>query len=159
MNYSPAFKWAVGLFLPLTLVWKLAARTGEVGAPAEAEVGLKIADFLVRQHFTVAALSPSVGGLSAVRATAGTCHIIIAESHPIAWNRDVIRRNSTPSDHVFVVFHGKVYADQPTSLTVSDFLWTRLRRELGFNAQAVPVLAVIAAPYCGAEQLPWDEFR
>jgi len=92
-----------------------------------------------------------------LQATAGSCRMVVAKSPPIGSDRDVIRRLATGTDRVFVVYRGKVYADQPTWLTVSDFLWARLQRELGLNAQAAPVLAVIAAPNCGAEQLFWDE--
>ena len=68
----------------------------------------------------------------------------MANSNPIAWDRDVIRSNATAADRVFVVFRGKTYKDQPTWLTVPYFLWARLQRELGLRAQAAPVLVVIA---------------
>jgi hypothetical protein len=71
----------------------------------------------------------------------------------------MIRRFATPSDRVFVVFQGSVYKQQPTWLTVADFLWRRFRRELGFNARAAPLIAVIGSAQCDAERLPWDELR
>src|SRR5262249_37191724 len=49
------------------------------------------------------------------------------------------------------------YAEQPTWLTVPDFLWARFRRELGMNAQPTPVLAVIATETCGGGGLAGEE--
>ena len=43
------------------------------------------------------------------------------------------------ADTIFVVFGGRIYAEQPTWLTVSDYLWARFRRELGLKAEATPV--------------------
>ena len=92
-----------------------------------------------------------------LRANAGACRILIANSNPLAWDRDVISRNATVADRSFVVFRGRVYAEQPTWLTVPDFLWSRFQRELGLRAHAAPLLAVIATTSCNAERLPWGE--
>ena len=92
-----------------------------------------------------------------IRATAGACRVLVATSHPIAWDRDVFRHNATVADRVFVVFRGRTYKEQPTWLTVPYFLWLRLQRELGLGPQAAPLLAVIATASCNAERLPWSE--
>ena len=150
-------KWFVLLLLPLTLAWKLAARTGDVPEPWEKEAQLKVAEFLRRQHFTVAVSDNMEEGRPAIHATAGACRMLIAKSPPIGSDRDMIRRYATAADRVFVVFHGAVYAEQPTWLTVSDSLWSRFRRELGLKTEASPVLAVVATSNCAAERLPWNE--
>jgi hypothetical protein len=155
---SPALKWFVLLLLPITLGFKLAVHAGaELGGVNDKQVQLKVADFLSRQHFNVVSFEDFVEGRPMIRATAGVCRMLVAKSPAIGWDRDVLRQLVTPGDRMFVVYRGKVYADQPTWLTVSEFLWARLRREIGFNAQAAPVLAVIAAENCGAERLSWDE--
>ena len=92
-----------------------------------------------------------------LRASAGPCRILVANSDPIAWDSDAIRRNAMAADRVFVVFRGRIYKDPPTWLTVPYFLWSRLERELGLRAQAAPLLSVIATASCGAERLPWSE--
>ena len=152
-------KWFVLLLLPLTLGWKLAVRPSDSGELKEKDAQGKIAEFLVRQHFTVAVSDKMEEGRPAIRATAGACRMLVAKSPAMGWDRDMIRRHATVADEVFVVFAGKIYAEQPTWLTVSDFLWTRLRRELGVNVQPTPVLVVIATTSCAAERLPWDELR
>ena len=157
MSSSPVLKWGVLLLLPLTLGWKLAVRPGDSGELKEKETQLKIAEFLVRQRFAVAVSEKMDEGQPAIRATAGACRILVAKSPALGWDRDMIRRNATAADEIFVVFAGKVYTEQPTWLTVPDFLWARFRRELGMNAQPTPVLAVIATTNCGAERLPWKE--
>jgi hypothetical protein len=155
---SPALKWFVLLLLPLTLGLKLAVRAGgELGEFSDKQVQLEVADFLSRQHFNVVSLEKFEEGRPMIRATAGVCRMLVAKSPAIGSDRDVLRQLLTPADQIFVVYRGKVYADQPTWLTVSDFLWARLRREIGLNTQAAPVLAVIAAENCNAERLPWDE--
>jgi hypothetical protein len=157
VSYSPVLKWGLILLLPLTLAWKLAVRPGDSGELKEKETQVKVAEFLVRQHFAVASSETMAEGRPAIRATAGACRLLVAKSPALGWDREMIRRNATGADEVFVVFAGKIYAEQPTWLTVSDFLWARLRRELGMNAQPTPVWAVIATTSCEAERLPWNE--
>jgi hypothetical protein len=157
VNSSRALKWSVLLLLLLTLGWKLAVRPVDSSELKEKETQLKVADFLARQRFTVAVSEKMAEGQPTIRATAGACRLLIAKSPALGWDRELIRRYATVADQVFVVFAGKVYAEQPTWLTVPDFLWARFRRELGMNAQPTPILAVIATTSCAAERLPWNE--
>jgi hypothetical protein len=162
VSYSPALKWIVLLLLllPLTLGWKLAVRpAGDSGEPAEKEAQRKVAEFLSRQYFTVALSEQTGAGQPTIRATAGACRMLVAQSPALGWDRDLIRRHATPTDRVFVVFRGKVYQEQPTWLTVSDFFWARFRSQLGLKAQAAPVLGIIATANCNAERLPWNELQ
>ena len=153
---STALKWFLIVALPLTLGLKLVVRPDRSVA-SETDVQQKVAEFLRRQRFTVA-LSDRTGEGQYImlRASAGPCRILVANSDPIAWDSDVIRRSATAGDHVFVVFRGRTYDDQPTWLTAPYFLWSRLQRELGLPAQAAPLLSVIATAGC-AERLPWSE--
>jgi hypothetical protein len=158
VRFSPALKWFIVLLLPITLAWKLAVRPGaDLGELNDRQVQLRVAEFLFRQHFNVASAEKIEEGRPMIQATAGACRMLVAKSTAIGSDRDVIRRLAAPTDHVFIIYRGRVYVDQPTWLTVSDFLWARLRREMGLNARATSVLAVIAAANCGAERLPWDE--
>jgi hypothetical protein len=159
VNSSPAFKWLVLLLLlPITLGVKLVVRpSAELGELSDKQIQLRVAEFLFRQHFTVVSSEKIEEGRPIIQASAGACRVVVAKSPAIGSDRDVIRRLATATDRVFAVYRGKVYVDQPTWLTVSDYLWARLQRELGLNAQAAPVLAVIAGLNCGAEQLSWNE--
>ncbi len=149
-------KWGILILLPLTLGWKLVVRPVDSGE-FKRQPQLEVAEFLVRQHFVVAVSEQVQEGHPAIRATAGACRMLIAMSPALGWNRDVIRRDATVADRVFVVFAGKIYEEQPTWLTVPDFLWARFKRELGLKAEAAPLFAVIATTTCAAERLPWKE--
>jgi hypothetical protein len=154
VNCSPVLKWSLlVLALTLTLGSKLVVRP-DLRAPGAKDVQQTVAEFLGRQRFTVA-LPDRAGDM--IRASAGPCRILVANSNPIAWDSDTIRRSATAADRVFVVFRGRTYEDQPTWLTVPYFLWSRLKRELGLPAQTAPLLSVIATAGCGAERLPWSE--
>jgi hypothetical protein len=156
VNCSRVLKWFLIVALPLTLGSKLIVRP-DLGAPSGKDVQQQVAKFLGQQRFTVA-LSDQLGeGQVMIRAGAGACRILVANSSPIAWDSAAIRRNATAADRVFVVFRGRTYEDQPTWLTVPYFLWSRVRRELGLPAHTAPLLAVIASPSCDAERLPWGE--
>jgi hypothetical protein len=158
VRFSPALRWFILLLLPITLGWKLAVRpAADLGERNDKQVQLEVAEFLARQHFSVASSEHIEAGRPMIQATAGGCRMLIAKSPAIGSDRDVLRRYAEAADQVFVVFRGKVYADQPDWLTVSDFLWARFRRELGFDARAAPVLAVIAGANCGADRLSWEE--
>jgi hypothetical protein len=151
-------KWFVLLLLlPLTLGWKLAVRPGGSSEIKEKDAQIEVAEFLVRQHFSVAVSRNVEAGQPAVRATAGACRMLVAESPAMGWDREQIRRYATGADRVFIVFRGKVYAEQPTWLTVLDFLRARFWRELGLKSQPARVFAVIATASCEAERLPWNE--
>jgi hypothetical protein len=157
VNCSPVIKWSLLILtLTLTLGSKLIARP-DLRARGEKDVQQMVAEFLDRQRFTVALADRTGEGQYMVRASAGPCRIRVANSDPIAWDSDAIRRNATAADRVFVVFRGRTYEDQPTWLTVPYFLWSRLQRELGLPAQTAPLLSVIATDGCGAERLPWSE--
>jgi hypothetical protein len=145
------------LLLPLTLAWKLAVRTSHSADIADKEVQQRVAEFLMRQHFVVSVSAEASEGRPSIHATAGLCRMLIARSPTMGWDRDMVGRYATDADRVFVVFAGRIYGAQPTWLTIPDFLWARVRRELGFQAHAAPVLAVIAPPSCEAERLPWGE--
>jgi hypothetical protein len=158
MSSFPVLKWFVILLLPVTLGLKLIVRPGaDLGELNDRQVQRRVAEFLSRQHFSVVSADKVEEGRPLVQASIGACRMIVAKSPAIGSDRDVLRRLATATERVFAVYRGKVYADQPTWLTVSDYLWARLQRELGLNTQSAPVLAVVAAPSCGAEQLSWDE--
>jgi hypothetical protein len=142
--------------LPLTLGWKLAARQGDAGEPKQ-DPQRRVIEFLTRQHFVAG--PTNAGGRPTVRASAGACHMVVTLPERIGWQTDEIRRHATSANRVFFVVRGKIYAEHPTWLTVSDYLWSRFRRELGFRVQTTPVLAVIATPICDAERLPWNQLH
>jgi hypothetical protein len=156
VSCSPALKWLIILLLPVTLGWKLVARQGGANEPHE-NPQVRVAEFLVRQHFTV--IGPTNTGDSMVRAAAGPCQIAVTQSDTIGWRSSEIRSRATSEHLVFFVVGGKVYAEQPTWLTVSRYLWFRFQRELGFKVQAMPVFAVIAGKSCDAERLPWAQLH
>jgi hypothetical protein len=153
---SPALRWLLILALPLTLGAKLMVRP-DLSAPSAKDIQQKVAQFLDRQHFSIALADQLGEGKIMVRAGAGACRMLVANPSPMASDREIIRINATPADHVFVVFRGKTYKDQPTWLTVPYFLWSRLKRELGLPSRPAPLLTVISTPSCNAERLPWDE--
>jgi len=155
---SPALKWLVLLLLLPTLGLKMVLRpSADAGDSDDRQVQLRVADFLFRQHFIPVSSEKIEHGRPMIQAIAGSCRLLVAKSPAIGSDLDLIRRLAAATDLVFVVYRGRVYADPPTWLTVLDFLWIRLRRELGANAQFAPMLAVVAAPNCGAEQLSWGE--
>ena len=157
VSFSRGFKWFVILLLSLTLVLKIITRVSTADAPERASIQQRVNEFLVRQHFSLAPLQSGPDGAPIFGATAGPCRMLISPASPMAWERDAIRRYANANDRVFVVFGGKIYSHQPTWLTVPDFLWVRLQRELGRNLQPTTILTVIADPTCEADRLPWSE--
>jgi hypothetical protein len=164
VSYSLALRWIILPLLLLTLGWKVAVQLSgsqEGGQPGGSQEGTKssskIAEFLVRQRFTVATFQNAQVGEPAIQASAGDCRILIAESRSDGSDQDRLRHYATARDTVFVVFGGRIYAEQPTWLTTFDYLWSKFLRELGSKAPATPVFTVIATKSCGAERLPWTE--
>ena len=123
------FKWSIVLLLPLTLGWKLAVRPSNSSELKQKEPHLEVAEFLRRQHFSVAVSDKIEEGQPAIRATSNTCRILVAKSPATGWDRDQIRKYATATDRVFVVFRGQIYPEQPTLLTVA----TPCERGFGAN--------------------------
>jgi hypothetical protein len=163
VSYSPALRWLFPLLLLLVLVllsfgWKLVVQRDNSGGLRESDDYLKVAEFLVRQHFSVTRVAEKLeAGVPTIQGTAGVCRVLVAKSVSDGSDRDRIRNYATAADTVFVVFGGRTYTEQPTWLTTFDALWSKFRRELGFNAHATPVFVVIATKSCRAEQLPWHQ--
>jgi hypothetical protein len=155
---SRALKWLVlAVLLSLTLGWKLVARSTVGEQPTERDVQVAVAEFLVRQHFSVSISERVEEGKPAIGANSGSCRMLVAKSPALGWDRDLIRRYAEAEDRIFVVFRGRIYSDQPTFLTVFDALSSRFWRELGFKVSPKPVLAVVARINCDAERLSWDQ--
>jgi hypothetical protein len=159
VSYSTALKWLVLPLLGLSLAWKLAVRPGDSPSTVERDLQLDVAQFLARQHFIVTTSNEIQEGQPDIRATAGVCRILIAQSPVMGSDRDMLGRLATADDRVFVVFHGKVYQEQPTWLTVPSSLWARFQRQLGFKVQTSAVLTVVATATCDAERLPWEQLN
>jgi hypothetical protein len=154
MSCSPALKGLIILLLPLTLGWKLTVHPDD---PRELTQGL--VEFFARHHFDVLVTEDNMGQSPIVLATASECRLLAGKISSDGDNWQLHRRFAAQTDHIFVVFHGRVYPAQPTTLTAFSDLWSRFLRETGLVRHQTPVIAVIASSACNAEQLPWHELR
>jgi len=151
--------FVLALLLVLTLGLKLVVNPNDSTESKESGAQLRVADFLRRQNFSATAAGQVMEGQPSILATTGACRMLVVKSPATGWARDALRGQASAGDHVFFVFRGKVYADQPTWLTVPNALWARFRRGLGVKVQDPSALAVIATANCNAERLPWNELN
>ena len=159
MKSSRGIKYLIILlFLSLTLAWKVIARATPHEQPTDRNIQVRVAEFLIRQHFSVSMMERAEEGKPAITANSGSCRMIVMRSPALGWDRDLVRRYADAEDQVFVVFRGRIYSDQPTFQTAVDALWSRFQGELGFTSWPSPVLGVVARTICGADRLPWDKF-
>jgi hypothetical protein len=152
VNFSPVLKWILLLLLLISLAWKSAIRIDYSSNLEE-----KIRSFLVRNHFIVTVSEEMIRDHRTFQASRAACRMLITEISSRGWERDSISSRATVVEQVFIVFGGKIYAEQPTWLTASDFLWYKLLSELGLKVRPTPLIAVIATKSCNAERLPWYE--
>jgi hypothetical protein len=152
VNFSPVLKWVVPLLLLISLGWKSAIRIDY-----SSNLEDKIRSFLGRNHFFVTVSEEMIRDHRTFRASKPACQMLVTEISHRGWERDAINGRATVLEQVFIVFGGKIYAEQPTWLTASDFLWYKLLSELGLKVRPTPLLAVIATKTCDAERLPWYE--
>ena len=152
MKFSPALKWLVLLLLPLSLGWKLAVHPDYTD-----DLTGKVGTFLTRYDFVVVVHKIEMPGAPYILATRGGCQMLIAKPSYRGSDNAMIRRRASAAERVFVVFGGKVYTEQPTWLTVPDYLWAKFLGELGFKPHPTSLIAVIARKTCDAERLPWSE--
>jgi hypothetical protein len=154
MSYSPALKWFIVLLLPLTLGWKLT-----VGPDDPSEVNDSLVEFFARHHFGVIVTEDDMGQSPVIQATAAACRVLAGKISSDGGNWQLPRRFAGPTDHVFAVFHGRVYSTQPTLLTAASDLWSRFLRPMGLMRHQSSVIAIVASATCSAEGLPWEELR
>ena len=154
MNSSSAFRSFIAGVLLLTIGWKIAIQPDDQNYLKE-----DLIKFFERNHFNVVVTDEVVNFTPIIRATTASCHLQIARLTPDGSNRDLIRHLATGTDRSFVVFRGTVYAQQPLSWTILNYLWSRFLRELGLVRHITPVIAVAANSSCNAERLPWGELQ
>ena len=154
MNSSSTFKWMLAIALVLSVAWKAAIRSGVENDDKE-----HLVDFLKRNHFEVSPAEQIVNDVSMIRAQTASCSLKIVQLAPNGSNRDLFRSLAAGADRAFVVFRGKVYAQQPILWTVLDDFWVRHLRELGVTTHSTPVIAVAATSSCDAERIPWNKLR
>lgn len=157
MKSSRGFKFLLSATLVFTLGCKLLLRPAASGEGAMSPQS-QLAEFLTRQHFSVSVVEHPADGQPSVVASTGVCRISAFRSPAMGSDRDLVRRLALPTDEVFVVYRGKIYNEQPTWLTVSDFLWARALRELGISSTERAVYAIISPKNCSVSRLPWEEF-
>jgi hypothetical protein len=154
VSYSNVFKWTVIFLLSVSIAWKIAI-------PPDDENDLKdhLIEFLQRNRFEVTASERMVNYMPIIEANTASCQLTIARLFPNGSNRDLIQHLAENTDRLFIVFRGRVYAEQPIFLTVVNYFWSRFLRELGVIRHITPIIAVAAKSSCNAEALPWDELR
>lgn len=157
MKYSRGFKFLLGAALISTLGFKLLLKPATSSENPTTAAQARLADFLTRQHFRVSVVEHAAEGQASIVASTGVCRILAVRSPAMGWDRDLVRRQASPGDEVLVLYRGKIYNEQPTLRTVSDFLWGRILRELGINSTERAIYAIISPKSCNASFLPWDE--
>jgi hypothetical protein len=152
-NFSRMLKWVLLLLLLVTsLGWKSVVRIDYFSNLED-----KMRGFLVRNHFLFTVSEEIIRDHRTFRATKPACLLLVTEISHRGWEREAMNKRAASGDQVFIVFGGKIYAEQPIWLTAADFLRYKLLSELGFRVFPTPVIAVIATDSCHAEQLPWHE--
>jgi hypothetical protein len=156
MSCSPAPKWLIAVLLPLTLGWKLTVHPDD-----PTELNDSLIEFFARHHFEVLVTEDGMGLWQSpvIQATASACRLLAGKISSDGDDWQLTQRLVAPTNHIFVVFRGRVYPAQPTSLTAFSELWSRFLRETGLARHQTSVIAVVASTTCAAEQLPWYELR
>lgn len=136
----------------LTLIGKLTAGSDPSVGPKDDLIA-----FLTRQQFEVHVLEEWSDDMPIIRATSNHCKMEIAKASPDGWNDDLLHARAAAADHVFTVFRGKVYVNQPTWLSAGYALLSKSLQSLKLVRYPTPVIRVIAQKSCKAELLPWHK--
>ena len=123
MSCSSAFKWFLTVVLLLSIAWKITIRYDHQSDPND-----RLVDFFARKHFDVAVTEQS--GIQIIQANTASCSLRIARLASNGSDQDLVRDLAGGSDHLFVIFRGQVYAQQPIFWTVFNDIWSRHLREL-----------------------------
>jgi hypothetical protein len=151
VNSFSTFKW-LAVILPLLLLsvaWKI------VTAINQHEPKNALIDFFEHNHFVVT--EQTLYGVLIIQAKADSCQLQAIRLAPDGSNGDLVRHLFDFTDRFFVVFNGRMYAQQPVFWTVINNVWSVSLGQLGLASHAAPIIGVAANPSCDAERLPWDE--
>jgi hypothetical protein len=154
VNSSNIFRWFLAAVLALSVSWKFA-----ISSDREDRTKDIIVNFLTSNHFEVSSTDQIANSFPVLRATSHSCTLQIVRLAPNGADRDLFRHISLGADRTFVVFRGKVYAQQPIWWTLLDDIWSRHLREIGLSKRVAAVFGIAARSSCQAEQLPWDELH
>ena len=148
MNSSIVFKCILAVALLLSIAWKVT-----IPSYNQDTLDDDVIEFLKRNAFNV--LLTELNGIPVIEAKNGSCTLQVIRLQPDGSNGHLIRHVLTGADRLFVVFRGRVYAQQPVFLTVIGTLWSRVLRGARLIRHIPPVIAVGANRGCNAERLPW----
>jgi hypothetical protein len=137
----------------LTFAWKLAVGPGDPNEYATA-----LAQFLRQSDFgDIKTERIMTDDIWMVHAHKGECDLFVFELvSSNGFTKDLIRTFTGSSDEVFIVSRGSVHDYDSTWLAVTDEIYARILRKIGF-ARAARVLGVAAKPTCDARRLPWNK--
>ena len=152
MSFSPALKWLIAIFLPLTLAWKLTVNAG-----SNDHLEDDVIAFLTRQGFHAVVTEDTY--FRRILAVNSSCHMLVMIAFSDGAYRDMMRSLVTADESLIFVHQGKVYREQPILLTASAELWARPLRKIGFTVRHESVLAVVAQRQCDVDGLPWDQLQ
>jgi len=150
VRFSPALKWLIAIFFPLTVAWKLTVR-----AHSDGHVEHDVITFLIREGFHPVVTEDT--NSHRILAINRSCRMRVIISSNDGSDRDMIRSLVTTDEGVIFVHRGKVYQEQPILLTALTQLWTRPLSKMGLADGDESVLAVVAQRRCDASRLPWNE--
>ena len=151
MNSSIVFKCILAVALLLSIAWKVTIPSYNI--VVQDTLDDDVIEFLKRNAFNV--LLTELNGIPVIEAKNGSCTLQVIRLQPDGSNGHLIRHVLTGADRLFVVFRGRVYAQQPVFLTVIGTLWSRVLRGARLIRHIPPVIAVGANRGCNAERLPW----
>lgn len=149
-----ALKWFLAVALVVTLTWKVAARADD-----ESYLQPEILAFLAEQHFAATVTDDTVDTAPIIRATRGSCRMLVMRPSYYGADRDLVRSFAAARDTVAFVYRGRVYVRQPVRFIVADQIRWRLLRSIGASDHDPPVLAVVASADCAAGRLPWGRIK
>ena len=152
MSFSPALKWFVAIFLPLSLAWKLTVK-----ADSNNHMEDEVIAFLTRHGFHAVVAEDT--NFRTILAVNSSCRMRMLIAFNDGANRDMMRSLVAVNESLIFVHRGKVYQEQPILLSVSAELWGRALRKIGLTDRHMPVLAVVAQNQCDAERLPWEQLN
>jgi hypothetical protein len=149
MKNSVTLKFSLAVLLPLTIAWKLGIKPDNPIAIQDA-----IIKFLDSHNFSVSITDQIFEYMPVIEAVSNSCHLRVARVSPVGYDVDLVPHLGGTTDRTFYVFRGEVYGKQPVRLTVANYLWFRLLRELGIVSSIPPVIAIVSS--CDSQNLPWD---
>lgn len=126
---------------------------GTITNPTNSEILSRVAPYWSSRGFTIAG-ELRFGGRDAILAAKDACYIYVVPVAPQGWHQAALKQVADDSQKIWYVFEGQITQDEQLRWRpMLKYYASKALRNIGFDVNYSPVLALIASGECAVEYM------